>query len=523
VIELTQNEQTELLRQIPRAEKSYAKPAFSKIRKANGMCKHQPEKAVALYLSAAKELEPYHMQAAWAYKAYQQSLGKGLELIQTHQLWGSSVRSGEHSFQIASHCHTKASQLTDIDTLHYANKYTSSVLTPAIETHGRGVPMTARSAWSVERSKKFPFMSKIGYIYSVTALAHWSDGNSVSFQLIDSRESSQLSANYTTPHAFSQNATKALIYQGLINVLRPEYGIESMSLISFEPIDPKLIPVIFVHGLAATPNLWIKPTYKLLEDPMIRDNYQFYAYFYPTGLPLSHSAAGLKKEIEELHVHLKGHGAGFNGNDMVIIGHSMGGLLTSAITRDYRGAISEIYNKNIDTLTVETMGKKSIIELLETPPLDCVSRAVFVATPHRGSSYADNWIGQLTSHLIDIPKNIVGLDPAHYRQDLTSLGKSIFDIQEGMDGVQRLKYNNPTLKYNLTRPKLENVTYHSIIGDRGWGGKLENSSDGVVKYTSSHLAEVDSELVVPAWHNAQDSSKAQDEMIRILKLHLESQ
>ena len=49
--------------------------------------------------------------------------------------------------------------------------------------------------------------------------------------------------------------------------------------------------------------------------------------------------------------------------------------------------------------------------------------------------------------------------------------------------------------------------------------------DGVqrLKYTSSHLAEVDSEFVVPAWHNAQDSSKAQDEMIRILKLHLESQ
>jgi hypothetical protein len=87
-------------------------------------------------------------------------------------------------------------------------------------------------------------------------------------------------------------------------------------------------------------------------------------------------------------------------------------------------------------------------------------------------------IEELWPALIEIPKDIVGLDPAHYRQDLTSLRKSIFDIQEGMDGVQRLKY------------------------------------------TSSHLAEVDSEFVVPAWHNAQDSSKVQDEMIRILKLHL---
>lgn len=523
VLEKSQNEQTESLREIPRAEKVYAKPAFSKIRKANGMYQHQPKKAVALYLSAAKELEPYQMHAPWAYRAYQQAVGKSLELTQTHQLWGTSVSYGKQSFNIASHCLTKPSQLTDIDSLHYASKYTSSTLSPEIEIHGKGVPMTAYSEWSEERSEKFPFMPNIGYIYSVTAQVHWNDEDAVSFQLIDSRDSQQLSADYTIPHAFSQAATKSLVFQGLRNVLRPENGIESMSLSTYGPVDPTKIPIIFVHGLAASPNLWIKPTYELLEDPVVRDNYQFYAYFYPTGLPLSHSAAGLKMEIKELHSFLMEHGAGSNADEMVIIGHSMGGLLTSAITRDYRGASSEIYTRDINNLRVGTMGEKAIIELLETPPLDCVTRAVFVATPHRGSAYADNWIGRFTSHLIDIPKNIVTLDPVHYREDLTSLGKSIFDIQEGMDGVQRLKYNNPTLQYNLSRPKLENVTYHSIIGDRGWGGELENSSDGIVKYSSSHLEGVSSELVVPAWHNAQDNKKAQNEMIRILKLHLEEE
>lgn len=520
VIELSQNEQTELLRTIPRAEQSYAKPAFSKIRKANGMYQHQPKKAVALYLAAAKELKPYHIQAPWAHKAYQQALGKGLELIQNHQLWGTSVSAAGQNFQIAAYCETKGSQLTDIDTLYYADKFTSSAFTPAIETHGRGVPMIAHTQWSVERSKKLPFIPEIGYIYSVTALAHWSDGNTVSFELLDSRDSPQLSADYTIPQALAQTATKSLVYQGIINVLRPENGLESMSLISSEPIDPQRIPVIFVHGLAASPKLWIKPAHELLEDPLIRDHYQFYAYFYPTGLPLSHSTAGLKKEIKELHAYLQQHGAGANANQMVVIGHSMGGLLTSAITRDYRGAAAEIYTKNIHTLAVGSMGEKSITELLETPPLDCVTRAIFVATPHRGSAYADNWIGRFTSHLIEIPKDIVALDPAHYREDLTGLGKSIFNIHEGMDGVQRLKYNNPTLKYNLSRPKLDKVTYHSIIGDRGWGGKLENSSDGIVKYSSSHLDGVASELVVPAWHNAQDNKEAQDEIIRILKLHL---
>ena len=211
VIELSQNQQTELLRQIPRAEQSYAKPAFSKIRKANGMYQHQPRKAVALYLSAAKELKPYHIQAPWAHKAYQQALGKGLELIQTHQLWGTSVSSGQHSFKIASHCQTKSEQLTDIDTLYYADKFTSSAFTPAIETHGRGVPMTAHTKSSEARSEKFPFIPEIGYIYSVTAFAHWSDDNTVSFELLDSRDSPQLSADYTIPQALAQTATKSLV------------------------------------------------------------------------------------------------------------------------------------------------------------------------------------------------------------------------------------------------------------------------------------------------------------------------
>ena len=197
----------------------------------------------------------------------------------------------------------------------------------------------------------------------------------------------------------------------------------------------------------------------------------------------------------------------------------MGGLLTSAITRDYRGAEKEIYTTDLEQLTTDTAGRRAIEELLTVEPLDCVTCAIFVATPHRGSKYADNWFGHLTSRLIKLPKGLVEIDPNHYRYDLTHLGKTIFQHQDSMDGVQRLRFNNPSLKYNLTRPKLPQVHYHSVIGDRGWWGELENSSDGVVTYSSSHLEDVDSEIVVPAWHNAQDNDKAISEMIRILRLH----
>lgn len=60
------------------------------------------------------------------------------------------------------------------------------------------------------------------------------------------------------------------------------------------------------------------------------------------------------------------------------------------------------------------------------------------------------------------------------------------------------------------------VTVHSIIGDRGRGGPLAKSSDGVVPYTSSHLDAAVSELVVPTGHGAYEHPRAVTEILRIL-------
>jgi len=504
----------------PHSEWSYAKSARSKIRKAYQIHLHQPEDATVLFLSAARELQPHYLKSSWSYNAYQHALGMGLELTQKHQLWGQQLNYRDSSLKLPEHCISNSFSSDQIDTLKFTGKYNTPALTPGIVNHGKGVAMVAHTKWEDGRLTDSPFLPKMGYFYAITAEAQWTSLGEVQFTLKNSRSNSNLSANHSTPLAFTYSATKNLRYQGLVNVLRPESGINKMGLFSYEPIAANRIPLILVHGLAATPNLWMKPAHKLLSDPVVAEKYQLYFYYYPTGLPLSHSAAGLKKEIRKLENYLIQHGAGTNAGEMVVIGHSMGGLLTSAITRDYRGAAKEIYTKKIEELTTDTMGKRSIEELLSVPPLDCITCAIFVATPHRGSKYADNWFGQITSNLIKIPKNIVSIDPNHYRHDLTHLGKTIFQHQDSMDGVQRLRFNNPTLKYNLTRPKLPQVHYHSIIGDRGWGGKMENSSDGVVSYSSSHLEEVNSELLVPAWHNAQDNDEAIAEMIRILRGHI---
>ena len=59
------------------------------------------------------------------------------------------------------------------------------------------------------------------------------------------------------------------------------------------------------------------------------------------------------------------------------------------------------------------------------------------------------------------------------------------------------------------------VPFHSIMGDRGRGGGVR-SSDGVVPYSSSHLAGVESEKIVPTGHGVFSNEAAVFEIKRIL-------
>ena len=64
------------------------------------------------------------------------------------------------------------------------------------------------------------------------------------------------------------------------------------------------------------------------------------------------------------------------------------------------------------------------------------------------------------------------------------------------------------------------VPFHSIIGDRGFGGG-PRSSDGVVPYSSSHLAGAESEKIVPAGHGVFSNESAVLEIKRILEENIE--
>jgi hypothetical protein len=196
----------------------------------------------------------------------------------------------------------------------------------------------------------------------------------------------------------------------------------------------------------------------------------------------------------------------------------MGGLLTSMVTRDFSGEYDKIYKVELEKLKIPEISKETVRILINEAPIDFISTVIFLGTPHRGSPIASNWLGRSTSHLISIPKSFLEIDPSSYQHDFSQFGKSLWDINHDLDGIYNLEPNHPLLVYTVGRPKIGGVSYHSIIGDRGWDGDLEDSSDGLVPYKSSHISNAESELIIPAWHNLQDHDETIAEILRILEL-----
>lgn len=100
-----------------------------------------------------------------------------------------------------------------------------------------------------------------------------------------------------------------------------------------EPYDPERIPVVMVHGLWSSPTTWMEMFNDLRAYPDIRKRYQFWFYQYPTGQPFWISAVEMRHKLAEW-MTLDPEDANPNLKQMVLVGHSMGGLVSKLQTLD---------------------------------------------------------------------------------------------------------------------------------------------------------------------------------------------
>lgn len=393
---------------------------------------------------------------------------------------------------------------------------------------GTGGALAAFRHVTPEMLKKHPFMPPVGQGLPVTATIGFTAAHEAAlrFHNIFISDRTRVEGRDVVLAAdFSAPLGKLMSYAprenvGFRGMLRPAAYFDMMGLFTLGPVRRDRIPLIFVHGLNSRPATWLQPTSALITDRQIRENYQLWYYRYPTGIPLAYSAAGLRRELDAIRDHYGISPKDTKLNDVVMVGHSMGGLLTSLqIRTSKQGIWNQYFSDAPEKIDVDAATRKQIEEMFLFEARPYISRAVFISTPHRGSPAALGPIGKLLESLIRLPADLILFRQPEVLQHTRELGRVLLTNQR--TSVNNLRENNPVLQTILDLPVNPRVTIHSIIGDRGKRRPLKMSSDGIVPYRSSHLDVAVSEKVVPAGHSAHHHPEAIEELRRILLLHLQ--
>jgi hypothetical protein len=199
----------------------------------------------------------------------------------------------------------------------------------------------------------------------------------------------------------------------------------------------------------------------------------------------------------------------------------MGGLLSKTVVADSDDRLwRRAFRKAPDDLTLSAEARQQLDNVLRFQRQAFITRIVFVAVPHRGSTLAESLAGKIGSMLISVPQSILLPMRSAFAQSEAELAPDVKQyLEEDPTSIRGLSPHNPLIQALAEIAVDRNVPFHSIIGDRGLGDG-EQGSDGVVPYKSAHLDGAESELIVPADHSAHVHPLAVLEVKRILKLHL---
>ncbi len=278
------------------------------------------------------------------------------------------------------------------------------------------------------------------------------------------------------------------------------------------------IPVVFVHGTASSPIWWAEMINTLSADPVIGKRYQFWYFIYNSGNPVVYSATKLRESLTARLAEVDPEGTDEALKQMVVIGHSQGGLLTKLTATDTGDQLMAVLNGMAKRKVKFSEKEQALVQkYLYFTPLPFVKRVVFISTPHRGSYHVGGFMLKLGTWLVDLPGNIVdqGREIAGVKEKM-QLPEELLQSSTSLDGMSP---DNPIMLKLADIPVAPGITSHSIIAVDG-DGPVEEGDDGVVTYKSAHVPYVESEFIVRWGHSCQDQPATIEEVRRILLEHL---
>lgn len=429
----------------------------------------------------------------------------------------------------------------DFDACYLAYEFEVEGFYNQNRTAGLGVPLVLVRTPPRQRGDQDRFMSPLQQTYAATLILR-PEGSltdrapddpryGVTLELYDplethdiaiNRQSVPLEIDLTTPSAYML-AVDPPPLEGLTGLFDVAAWADYQGLYMIEPYDPRKIPVVFVHGLMSSPLTWLQVFNELLSDPSLRERYQFWFFLYPTGNAIITSGSLLRESLTETREVFDPEHDDEAFDHMVIVGHSMGGLLTKMMVEESGDALWRLASdRPLDAYNLAPEDRDFIERQMFFHPLPFVERVVFIAVPHRGSSKAQGRISEFAAQMIRLPASLVK-NSYHFMYDLIREGALSRDQlpKRLPNGLDTLKPGNPILTTLCELPIDPRVPYHSIIGNH-LAADTPGGTDTVVTYESAHLEGAASEKIIQSTHSVQRHPLAILELQRILRLHLET-
>jgi pimeloyl-ACP methyl ester carboxylesterase len=255
----------------------------------------------------------------------------------------------------------------------------------------------------------------------------------------------------------------------------------------------------------------------LVADARLRHRYSFWFFRYDSGNPIAYSAWQLRDALVRAVERADPGGTDPCLRDMLVLGHSQGGLLTTLTAIDsgdtfWRG----ISDKPFEEAKLPDDTRELMRQVAFVKPLPFVRRVIFLATPHGGSYLAGpQLVRRLAQRLVRLPSDVVRVGA-----DLATLGPTgALASGRVATSIDNMSPGHPFIRALAEIPVSPAVAAHSVIAVEG-DGPLEDASDGVVKYRSAHIEGVASELVVRSPHSGmQAEAQTVEEVRRIFLEH----
>jgi hypothetical protein len=400
---------------------------------------------------------------------------------------------------------------------------------------GIGTPMVARRApgMSFPLEQYFPAG---GYIAPITVYLRFDPDDPVAatervrIGLADTRleeyvcfgrQSLPVAADFTAPYAVqitrdhSRAAGRAALFGSSVPGSRLGITISA-------PWDPSKIPLILVHGLASSAETWRELTNDILGSEELRGRYQIIHYTYATNETFLATASRFRRELADFLATVK-YDPGVSPK-LVLIGHSMGGLLAKSLVVDSGTRLWDAaFRVPAGSLRAPEAVRQSFEAAFILKPWRSVGLIVFMGSPQHGSERADGLIGRLSAGLLHLPPDYVNLTREIALRDAGELQPDIRSrfTSGRMTSVASLSPRNPLMRAYGELPIIAGVPFHSIMGTatRDSHGRL---SDGYVTVDSARLPGSVSDTLLPIRHRQFDRPEPLNVVYRILREHAES-